>query len=68
MVCWLKNYTLEATQVIAAAAKAWVFGGMGNWSDNYYGKEYDEEHRRVTKALFDVVCKALICGVNSFPG
>lgn len=62
-----KNYTLEATQVIAAAARAWVFGGMGNWSDNCYGGELDEEHRRVTKALFDAVCKALICGVNSFP-
>ena len=62
-----KNYSLEALQLIAAAAKAWVFGGMGNWSDNYYGKELDEEHHRVTKILFDAVCRALICGVNSFP-
>jgi len=62
-----KNYSSEALHMIAAAAKAWVFGGMGNWSDNYYGKELDEEHRKVTKALFYAVLKALICGVNSFP-
>ena len=60
-----KNYSLEAMQVITAAAKAWVFGGMGNWSDNYYPNW--KEHHRVTKVLFDAVCKALICGVNSFP-
>jgi len=62
-----KNYSHEALQVITAAAKAWVFGGMGNWSDNYYGKELNDEHHRVTKVLFNAVCKALICGVNSFP-
>ena len=46
-------------QVFYSAAKAWVFGGMGWWNDNWFEVEdIQTEFQRVTSNLFDAVNEA----------
>ncbi|MBO1740800.1 hypothetical protein JNB50_18965 [Leifsonia sp. TF02-11] len=52
---------LESRQLLAAAVKSWVFGGMGSWNDLAYsdaarGAEYDQR----TDELYRSVLAALI--------
>ena len=61
------GYELEARQLLAAAARAWVFGGMGWWND--FSPEDDEivqEHERVTQDLFPAVLIAILSATNAF--
>lgn len=56
-----EDFPLESRQLLAAAVKSWVFGGMGSWNDIAYsdaarGAEYD--HR--TNELYRSVLAALI--------
>lgn len=52
---------LESRQLLAAAVKSWVFGGMGSWNDIAYsdaarGAEYDQR----TDELYRSVLAAII--------
>jgi len=60
------NYGLAAKQTSAAAAKAWLFGGMGAWTDlpaNVEGiqKEFD----RLAGDFYNSVIRALVTAANS---
>jgi hypothetical protein len=52
--------SLAGRQLIGAAAKSWVFGGMGWWPDRPGNDEFDD----VSARLFDAINAALACGAN----
>ena len=62
----LKNYPLQTQQMVFGACKAWVFGGMGSWSDllGFSNKEIEEKYYKLTEELFDEIVFSLINGVN----
>jgi len=53
-----RGYTYEAHRLIKVAEGAWVFGGMGSWTDCA-----DEKTGSV---LYDAVITAILAAVNSF--
>ncbi|MBN1331116.1 MAG: hypothetical protein JXA54_16705 [Candidatus Heimdallarchaeota archaeon] len=59
-------YTLEAKQILAACDQAWVFGGMGSWSDVVQVDNYDV-YRRLTDNLYDTLNNSVAAAINSFP-
>lgn len=60
-------YGLGARQNIAAAAQAYVFGGMGSWNDLGFAKpELQKEYEEVTKTLYQAVKMATLMASNSF--
>ncbi|MHA1366902.1 MAG: hypothetical protein ACTSXA_01310 [Candidatus Heimdallarchaeota archaeon] len=59
-------YGLEAQQIISAVQQAWVFGGMGSWSDVVQVKDYDL-YQRLTANLYDTLCKSVASAINSYP-
>lgn len=61
------NYSLVAKQNIFSACRAWVFGGMGSWSDLTFRSEEDYEmYRRLSKKLYKSINEAIMAGVNTF--
>lgn len=60
------GYTGEARQLVAMAAKAWVFGGMGSWNDVYFDDRYAAaEYAAVSRSLYSALLRALLASVNS---
>lgn len=60
------TYGLEAKQIITAVDHAWVFGGMGSWSDVVNVNDYDL-YQRLTANLYDTLCKSIASAINSYP-
>jgi hypothetical protein len=61
------GYSLDARRVLAAAAQAWVFGGMGSWGDRLFEDESVEaEFWGLEAKLHAAVENALIAAANSF--
>jgi hypothetical protein len=61
------TYSLKARQVAASAARAWVFGGMGAWSDLLYNfPGIETEFREVANSFYNSVVTALVAAANSF--
>ena len=57
-----------ARQLIAAAATAWVFGGMGSWNDQGFESAADRaEYKRLSDSLFAKLCESICAAVNSTP-
>jgi hypothetical protein len=62
------GYGIAARQLLAAAERGWVFGGMGSWNDlGFSGPEQTARYEAVTKALYRAVTAAIAAAVNSFP-
>ncbi len=62
-----KNYSLQARQVLYAAATAWVFGAMGSWNDlGFDTKQDNEKYETLTETLYARVNSALIAAINSY--
>jgi hypothetical protein len=62
-----KNYSLLAQQIIFAAGKSWVFGGMGSWNDlGFEDNHIDNEYHYLTEKLYKITCRAIVAAVNSF--
>lgn len=62
-----KNYELTAQQILFAAGKAWVFGGMGSWNDLGFEKEEDNcTYNRLSAQLYETICEAIVASTNSF--
>ena len=63
----LKNYSKEAIQLIFAASKAWVFGGMGSWNDIAFNeKEKQKKYEQLSEELYESVITALLAGINYY--
>jgi hypothetical protein len=61
------GFSLEARQVMAAAAQAYVFGGMGSWNDmGFADKSLNEEYQKVTKELYETVKMSIVIVSNSY--
>jgi len=57
------GYSLMARQVLSAAARGWVFGGMGSWND---ADLPDTAYQSVTEEYFEAVMNGIVAAVNSF--
>lgn len=61
------GYSLEARQLLAAGATAWVFGGMGWWNDfSSADAAINREHEQITQTLFAAVLDAVESAVDAF--
>ena len=59
------DYTSEAHQLAAMAARAWVFGGMGSWNDlGFEDKAVQAEYDEVSRNLYAAVLLAMLASVN----
>jgi hypothetical protein len=57
--------SLAAKRLLGAAQSAWVFGGMGSWNDIGVGEHDSAEYTELSKALFDVLTRAIVAATNS---
>ena len=63
----LKNYSLQAKQLIFGSCKAWVFGGMSSWNDlGFDEKKEQEKYDKLTEKLYEAVLVALLAGINTY--
>jgi hypothetical protein len=59
---------LPAARLLAAAFHAWVFGGMGSWSDVGFEGEDEAQYQRISERLYRLIHESLLEAVNlSFP-
>jgi hypothetical protein len=54
----------EAHALAAAAARAWVFGGMGSWNDLSFQGEAQQRYEQVSEELYRAVLGALVAATN----
>lgn len=62
------SWDVRARQLLAAAARAWVFGGMGSWNDVYF--EYDstgKTYAAVSDELYSALTTAIAAAANADP-
>jgi hypothetical protein len=63
----VSGFSIETRQILAAAAQAFVFGGMGSWNDLGFEKpEVQKEYEEVTKTLYQAVKMSILMASNSF--
>ena len=56
---------LERRQLFYAAAKAWVFGGMGWWNDQWFEEPVEQQRfESVTSRLYDAVNRGYEAALN----
>lgn len=55
---------LDGLRLLAACQKAWVFGGMGSWNDISFSGATQQEHERLSDALFGLVNEGICSGAN----
>ncbi|TFG06449.1 hypothetical protein EU522_01610 [Candidatus Thorarchaeota archaeon] len=60
-------YPKQARQLIEAAFRSWVFGGMGSWTDMAFSGEHQDTYMSLTEQLYSTLCQALVSAVNSYP-
>jgi hypothetical protein len=58
------GYPLRARQLMAAAIRGWVFGGMGSWND--LSPPDTAEYERVTAAFFSATISAVCASAEAF--
>ena len=61
------GYSVLARQVIASAARAWVFGGMMSFNDlGFDDLTLNDEYKALLPRLYETVVNALLSATNSF--
>jgi len=61
------GYSVLARQIIASAARAWVFGGMMSFNDlGFKPFALDEEYKVLLPRLYETVVNSLLSAANSF--
>ena len=55
----------EASQLLAAAQVAWVFGGMGSWNDLGFDGEDQATYDRLSEELFRLLNEAIVVATNA---
>ncbi|PWK89804.1 hypothetical protein [Fulvimonas soli] len=56
---------LPASQLLAAAQPAWVFGGMGSWNDLGFEEGLQATYERLSEALYDGLNRAIVAAANA---
>jgi hypothetical protein len=59
-----EHYSLEARQLLFAAAQSWVFGGMGSWNDQ--APDDQETYDRLSGELYDAINRSIVASINSY--
>ncbi len=60
-----ENYDLPNRQLLLAASKAFVFGGMGSWNDmGFENKETNRIYNELSSELYDTMNKSIVCAIN----
>lgn len=58
-------YSLEERQLLFAACRSWVFGGMGSWNDIVLDDEQLRwEYHHLSKALYTAINQSIIAAIN----
>lgn len=60
-----KGFDPAGRRLLAAASKAWVFGGMGSWNDNWFEGDVEATYRSVSKSLYAGVTTAIDAAANA---
>lgn len=55
----------EASVILSASQKAWVFGGMGSWNDLLFEGEVQRTYKHLTGQHFLIVNEAISAATNS---
>jgi hypothetical protein len=55
----------EATRLLKAAGRSWVFGAMGSWNDIVVDAPLKPRYESASKALFDALRRAVLVVANS---
>jgi hypothetical protein len=56
---------LDASQLLAAAQAAWVFGGMGSWNDLGFDGEDQTKYDRLSEELYQLLNSAIVAAANA---
>jgi len=59
---------LEAKQLLGAVQAAWVFGGMGSWSDLGFAGDDQQEYDKLSDELFARLNQSIVGAVNATSG
>lgn len=60
------GFEKPARRVLAMAARAWVFGGMGSWNDLVFeARTEEDEYNRLSAKLYSAVLGAFVAAVNA---
>lgn len=61
------GFDLVTREVMAAAAQAYVFGGMGSWNDmGFADKNLNNEYKKITKELYEAVKMSIVIASNAY--
>jgi hypothetical protein len=59
------NYELMNRQLLFAAGKSYVFGGMGSWNDLWLQDENEQaNYERLTSQLYELVNSSIVASIN----
>jgi len=59
------NYELMNRQLLFAAGKSYVFGGMGSWNDLWLQDENEQaNYDRLTSQLYELVNSSIVASIN----
>lgn len=56
---------LPASQLLAAAQSAWVFGGMGSWNDLWFEDADQATYERLSEELYELLNAAIVAAANA---
>lgn len=60
------NYELMNKQLLFAAGKSYVFGGMGSWNDMWLQDENEQaNYDRLTSRLYELVNSSIVASINN---
>lgn len=61
------GYSRAARRLMSIAAAAWVFGGMGSWSDlGFQSRRRQDQYERVTESLYRAVFQGVLTAANAY--
>ena len=64
LICWT-NYDLQNRQLLMAANKAFVFGGMGSWNDmGFENNDTYERYNQLSTELYQSMMESITCAIN----
>ncbi|WP_421938771.1 hypothetical protein [Pedobacter sp.] len=59
-------YSLEERQLLFAACRSWVFGGMGSWNDMALDDgQLGQEYQYLSSVLYSAINQAIIAALNA---
>lgn len=62
-----RGFPLAARQLVAAADRGWVFGGLGAWNDRSFEDEEEQAaFERISTTLLHALIVAVVSGTNAY--